>query len=558
VQWLLIAAVLLMPALLFGGAAWKSHMDALREGEATVLNAVAVLGDSVRSQLRTEELALATVADHVQFLEWGKIARPETSDYLASLSDSLDKISIIWISDGNGTIRAASQVSVIGSRIVEQQVLEIDGRGDIYESATFTAGSPLPVSLAMIRRRLAPDGQSDGTIGAKFVPGGLAHLFAEAAPIAHNSLLITADGTVLAHDSDRQSNPPQIAADDPLMRHIASQPRSGVFSAHSAAGSQAEQLYSYERIPGHPVWVAVGIDRAAILQRWYGSLEAYGAAAIIVSLALLLVSCVAIRRARAEQAALIQLNTETKQRLDAEQRLRVADRLEVVGQLAAGVAHDFNNLLFAIGGSLELIGSATRTNDRVQMLVERGRGAAERGSRLVSSLLAFGRRQMLQKTALDANLRIIEFLPIIQLGVGDLIRVELRLDPTLPLCRADATQLEGALLNVAINARDAMEGSGTLTIATRCAALDHDQLADNSEAEPGDFIAVSLTDTGHGMSQEVVDRAFEPFFTTKDIGAGTGLGLSQVLGFVRQLSGHVTIESTPGSGTVVTLFLPRA
>jgi signal transduction histidine kinase len=165
---------------------------------------------------------------------------------------------------------------------------------------------------------------------------------------------------------------------------------------------------------------------------------------------------------------------------------------------------------------------------------------------------------MLQKTALDANLRIIEFLPIIQLGVGNLIRVELRLDPTLPLCRADATQLEGALLNVAINARDAMEGSGTLTIATRCAALDHDQLADNSEAEPGDFIAVSLTDTGHGMSQEVVDRAFEPFFTTKDIGAGTGLGLSQVLGFVRQLSGHVTIESTSGSGTVVTLFLPRA
>jgi len=124
---------------------------------------------------------------------------------------------------------------------------------------------------------------------------------------------------------------------------------------------------------------------------------AYGAAAIIVSLALLLVSCLAIRRARAEQAALIQLNTETKQRLDAEQRLRVADRLEVVGQLAAGVAHDFNNLLFAIGGSLELIGSATRTNDRVQVLIERAGGAVERGSRLVSSLLAFSRRQMLQK-----------------------------------------------------------------------------------------------------------------------------------------------------------------
>jgi signal transduction histidine kinase len=385
----------------------------------------------------------------------------------------------------------------------------------------------------------------------------LHRLFAEAAPIAHSALLITADGTILARDPSRTDGPRRIAADEPLMRHIAEQPLGGVFSTLSPGRQTEEEVLSYEHVPGLPVWVAVGIDRHAFLQRWRSSLEAYGAAAAIVSLTLLLVSCFAIRRARTEQRALLQLNKETNQRLEAEQRLRVAARLEAVGQLAAGVAHDFNNLLFVIGGSLELIGGSTGANRRNHVLIDRARSAVERGSRLVSSLLAFGRRQMLQTAALDLNLLITEFLPIIQLGVGDLIQLELQLDPTLPRCHADAEQLEAALLNVAINARDAMEGKGTLAIATWCAELDRDQLAGNSEAQPGDFIAMSLTDTGSGMPQEIADRAFEPFFTTKEIGKGAGLGLSQVLGCVRQLGGHVSIESLLGSGTIVTVFLPR-
>jgi two-component system NtrC family sensor kinase len=558
-QWLLIAAVLLMPAMLFAGAAWKSRSDALREGEATTLNAVAVLGDSVRSHLRTEELILASVADHLKAFDWADIARPGTSDYLAKLPDySFDKITAIWVADDAGTIRAASQVSKLGNRIAEEQVLKIDGHEDSYVSSTFTAGSRQLVALVVLRRRVAPDGRLDGTIGAEIAPGVLARLFAEATPVSHDSLLIAADGKVLASDASRQGGPPQIAADDPLMRQIALRPPRGFFSAPSATDHQTEQLSSYEQVPGYPVWVVVGIDRTAILQRWYGSLEVYGAAATIVSMALLLVSCQTIRRARTEQAALILLHTEVERRLKAERRLRAAHRLEAVGQLAAGVAHDFNNLLLVISGSLELVGRATDANDRVQVLLDRSRRAVDRGGRLASSLLAFSQRQMLQTTALDVNLLITEFLPAIQLGVGDLIRLELRLDPTLSACRADAAQLEAALLNVAINARDAMEGGGTLIIATQCAKLDRDQLADNSEAMPGTFVAVSLADSGSGMSQEVVDKAFEPFFTTKEIGKGAGLGLSQVLGLVRQLGGHVTIESKPGSGTIVTLFLPRA
>ena len=138
-----------------------------------------------------------------------------------------------------------------------------------------------------------------------------------------------------------------------------------------------------------------------------------------------------------------------------------------------------------------------------------------------------------------------------------MIALDLRLDPGLGSCRTDTTQLEAAILNVVINARDAMQDGGTLTIATAQAQLDQDALADNPGAEPGMFIAVSVADTGNGMSEDVMARAVEPFFTTKDIGQGSGLGLSQVHGFIRQLGGHITIESTLGSGSVVTLFLPQ-
>jgi signal transduction histidine kinase len=389
-----------------------------------------------------------------------------------------------------------------------------------------------------------------------FSNGVLDRLFADAAPVAHSSLLIAADGTILAGDRNRNDATQLITADDPLMRRIAEQPLGGIFSAPLSPGTR-DELLAYGQVPGRPVWVAVGVDRDAITARWRSSLLAYGLVAAIVSLALLLVSWLAIRRARAEQTAVLQLNTETKRRLEAEQRLRAAYRLEAVGQLAAGVAHDFNNLLYVVSGNLELISNVAAANDRVRTLAERAADAVARGSRLVASLLAFGQRQMLQTILVDINHCIAEFLPLIQLRVGDRVELALDLDPTLPLCKTNAAQLEAALLNVAINARDAMEGQGTLTIATRCADLDGEQLADNTEAAPGRFIAISLSDTGGGMSPEVAERAFEPFFTTKDIGQGTGLGLSQVFGFVRQLGGHVTIRSALGSGTIVTLFLPQ-
>jgi two-component system, NtrC family, sensor kinase len=424
-------------------------------------------------------------------------------------------------------------------------------------SVVFTGQSNRPISLTVIRRRVAADGKFDGTIHAEIEPKYLARLFAEASPLAHTVMLVTANGNEVTGGPGRLQLR-QLGMGDALLRHITAQPRGGVFSGPSVSDGQKQAVYSYEQVRGDPVWVSFTVDRSVILRRWYDNLELYGAAAAAASLALLAASWVAIRRAREEQTTFSRLHAETARRLQVEQRLREAHRLEAVAQLTAGIAHDFNNLLMVVTGSLELIGRAIGANARLQMHLARARQASERGARLTSCLLAFARLQVLETDTVDVNLLISRFLPVIQQSVGEAVQLELHLHSNLPRCRVDAAQFEAALLNVAINARDAMADGGTLTIATQPAELNDKDLADNREAKPGTFVAVSLTDTGSGMSREVMAKAFEPFFTTKDIGEGAGLGLSQVFGFVRQLGGHVTIESTPGRGSEVTLCLPVA
>src|SRR6185437_3832933 len=269
-------------------------------------------------------------------------------------------------------------------------------------------------------------------------------------------------------------------------------------------------------------------------------------------------------REKAEEQ-LRDLNASLEQRVAAavaeqmavEAALRQAQKMEAVGQLTGGIAHDFNNLLTAVSGNLELIERAASDPVRVRWLAASALRAAQRGAKLTASLLAFSRRQTLRPEPIDANLLIQESTTLLRRALGDTIRLELSFDPALEPCLADAGQLEAAMLNLTLNARDAMPSSGTLTIRTRMVDLGAEQLTENAEARPGRYVAIAARDTGSGMRPDVLVHAFEPFFTTKDVGKGSGLGLSQVYGFVRQLRGHVTIDSIVGRGTTVTMFLPR-
>jgi PAS domain S-box-containing protein len=241
-----------------------------------------------------------------------------------------------------------------------------------------------------------------------------------------------------------------------------------------------------------------------------------------------------------------------------EEALRQSQKMEAVGQLTGGIAHDFNNLLTGIVGSLDLL--QTRLNqgrpDNFARYINAAMTSANRAAALTHRLLAFARRQPLIPKGVDANALVVSLEDLLRRTIGETIDLEIAASNELWGTLCDPNQLESALLNLAINARDAMPDGGRLTITTANARLDS-VTADTPALAPGDYICIGVTDTGVGMSAEVAARAFDPFFTTKPIGQGTGLGLSMIYGFARQSNGHVTIESRIGQGTSVKLYLPR-
>jgi PAS domain S-box-containing protein len=240
---------------------------------------------------------------------------------------------------------------------------------------------------------------------------------------------------------------------------------------------------------------------------------------------------------------------------EAESRLQQAQKMDVVGQLTGGIAHDFNNLLTVVMGNLDF--DSERLPADLRASVENALHAAERGAALTHRLLAFSRRQTLVAGPVDFNRLATSMEDLLRRALGEHVEIELRLDHALWTALADSGQVEDALLNLAVNARDAMPGGGKLTIETGNAHLDEDYAAHNTEVAPGDYAVLAVTDTGVGMAPEVLERVFEPFFTTKEVGKGTGLGLSMVYGFAKQSRGHVRIYSEVGHGTTVRLYLPR-
>jgi PAS domain S-box-containing protein len=241
-----------------------------------------------------------------------------------------------------------------------------------------------------------------------------------------------------------------------------------------------------------------------------------------------------------------------------EAALQQSQKMETIGKLTGGVAHDFNNLLQVVSGNLELLSREIAENERATRLVGNALAGVSRGSKLASQLLAFGRRQPLAPKVMNIGRLITGMDDMLRRALGETVEIETVVSGGLWNTMIDPTQIETALLNLAINARDAMEGGGKLTIEAGNAFLDDYYVRHNNEVEPGQYVVLAVTDTGSGMPSEVAAQAFEPFFSTKPEGKGTGLGLSMVYGFVKQSGGHVKIYSELGHGTTVKLYLPRA
>jgi len=272
------------------------------------------------------------------------------------------------------------------------------------------------------------------------------------------------------------------------------------------------------------------------------------------------------QRMKAEQALTalnetleIRVGEEIERRSSAEEALRQAQKMETIGQLSGGIAHDFNNLLQIIQGNLTMLRHSLPADEpKWHRSVSNALTGTERAAALTQRLLAFSRRQPLRAKPVDLNTLIREMGELLHRTIGETIEIETRLDDDIPSAQVDENQLENAILNLAINARDAMPDGGRLRIETGLAEVDETYSSTHPDVAPGSYVRVAVIDSGTGMTPEVLARAVEPFFTTKDVGQGTGLGLSMVYGFVKQSGGYVNIDSVPGEGTTIELFLPPA
>jgi PAS domain S-box-containing protein len=266
-----------------------------------------------------------------------------------------------------------------------------------------------------------------------------------------------------------------------------------------------------------------------------------------------------IRDERSTLLGFAKITRDMTARRELEDHLRQAQKMDALGQLTGGIAHDFNNLLTVIGGNIETVGRRLQDGkaDNAKF-IERALGGVARAERLTRQLLAFARRQPLEPKTVDADKLLAGLSDILKRTLGPRIEIEMIRGAGLWRTRVDPNQLEHAVINLAINARDAMPEGGKLTIETANASLDEAYAAAYSEVTPGQYVLISVSDSGMGMPPEVREKAFDPFFTTKPVGQGTGLGLSQVYGFLKQSGGQVTIYSEPGKGTTVKLYLPRS
>ncbi len=265
-----------------------------------------------------------------------------------------------------------------------------------------------------------------------------------------------------------------------------------------------------------------------------------------------------LRRTLMPNGGFVLTVADITERVRAEATTRDAQRLQAMGQLTGGIAHDFNNLLAVVLGNLELARPRLEAASPVLPRIERAIWGAKRGAALTQQLLAFARRQPLTPAPLDLSALLPDMVNLLRRTLGEHIEVRSVDAAGLWAAMADVAQVESALLNLALNARDAMPGGGRLTIELANKVLDEAYADRHHEVAPGDYVMLAVSDTGTGMTPDVLARAFEPFFTTKDPGQGTGLGLPMVFGFAKQSGGHINIYSEPGEGTTVRLYLPRA
>jgi two-component system NtrC family sensor kinase len=550
----MLAASIVIPAALFSYASWINYQDSIAHADEQLTASLNILSEHASKVFQSVDLAVTSVDAIAGDLPDEQIkARQEALHYqLTKLEKALATVDAIFIADRNGRALASSAIFPLppDTSVADRDYFQAQAERNAgtYVGAVLQSRATKERFFGVSRRRPADDGQFTGIIMVSVVPKVFTEFYKQLAGDTSASFsLARSDGAILARYPAPPGDVTHFGPDSEFIRNIGRQPERGIVTTTSIDGTQ--RRIAYRKLGYSDLYVSDGLSTDEIYSRWIRLMASHLIFGIPATLFLFGLVLLTIRRTQAFYA-------EAERREVAEQALRQSQKMEAVGQLTGGVAHDFNNLLTIIIGNL---GIAKRgvVEARAERALNNALVGAERAAQLTQRLLAFSRRQPLNPRVLDVNKLIVSISDLLVRTLGENIELESIGAAGLWKVEADASELESTLLNLALNARDAMPEGGKLTIETSNAYLDEGYCQQHAGVAPGQYILIAITDNGGGMSAETIDRAFEPFFTTKEAGKGTGLGLSQVYGFMKQSEGHVKIYSESGEGTTIKLYLPR-
>jgi two-component system, NtrC family, sensor kinase len=555
----LAAASLLLPLALFVFASWVSLHDMQALADERISRSLDVMEEQALKAFQSITVAI----DGIQRLLGDRSATEITADEpqihaaLVTINAALPEVQSIWIFGPDGRPQVITRESPPPKLFYGDQDYFTGPRDHpdvLYVGHIHASVSGGQAYFTLDRARRDAQGNFAGVIEMSLLPSDFSRFYGQltSSPGLGFAMLLE-DGTILARYPPLTENV-RLDTQQGFGGQIAANPAVGFYNVHSQIDGTDHRV-GFRRLRGFPVYVSAFIQVPAIYKEWATGMATYLIFGMPATLLLFVLVLTVLRRTQ-------RLYDETDQRLAAESALRQAQRLDAIGQLTGGVAHDFNNLLTIILGNLETarrqLGQwSDAAHAQLVQRIDNAMHGAARAATLTKRLLAFARQTPLSSSAIDINRFLTGLSEFLQRALGEHIALEIVGAAGLWVAEADQTELEAALINLAVNARDAMPEGGKLTIETSNAYLDDTYCRQQGDLQPGQYVLIAVSDTGAGMPKEVIDRAFEPFFTTKQSGQGTGLGLSQVYGFLKQLDGHVKIYSEVGEGTTVKMYLRR-
>jgi two-component system NtrC family sensor kinase len=549
-QWMM-AASLALPVALFVFAATLSWISTRNATDRQIEGALDVAHEHALKVFETVDRSLSEINEVIRDLSDDDIRarEPQLHTRLKRLVAALPQMKSAWIFDaqGNALVNSlASPLPPVNFSDRNYFKAHIDKDIGIFISDTLTPRSPYQGQsfFSVSSRRQSNDGSFKGVIQVSVLPEYFENFYARIGRGSGSFFKLTlTNGTVLARF-------PVINLEvfsGPVGHKLTSNPPAGLTTMTSSVDG-VERRLGLQRLAEYPIYVSAGLETSGIRAQWLTTIGSYLIFGLPATAVLFLILLLALRRTR-------RLYFESAKRLEAEEALKHSQRLEALGQLTGGVAHDFNNLLTVIRASVDMLRRPHLPDERRLRYIEAISETVGRAAKLTAQLLAFARRQTLKPEAFDVNQSVQTISGMIGTLVGPAVEIVTCVPEKPCYIHADAGQFETALINMAVNARDAMGGEGRLTIAV--CAVDRLPGPAAHPASPHGYVAVSVEDTGVGIPQDQLERIFEPFFTTKEVGQGTGLGLSQVFGFAKQSGGEVTVQSEIGKGSRFTLCLPR-